>query len=125
MPNHVHPILIPSTVEGLGRAMGEAHRRTTSFVNARARWSGHLFRGRYASVAMDEAHLIAALRTVSLNPVRARLVSLRGRLGLVERARAFERRKRRPRAPARCGGGSNGLANSFSTASAVKPRAPM
>ena len=74
MPNHVHLILTPSTVEALGRAMGEAHRRTTSFVNARARWSGHLFQGRYASVAMDEAHLIAAVRTISLNPVRARLV---------------------------------------------------
>jgi len=74
MPNHVHLILTPSTVEALGRAMGEAHRRYTSFVNARARWSGHLFQGRYASVAMDEAHLIAAVRTISLNPVRARLV---------------------------------------------------
>ena len=74
MPNHVHLILTPSTVEALGRAMGEAHRRTTSFVNARARWSGHLFQGRHASVAMDEAHLIAAVRTISLNPVRARLV---------------------------------------------------
>ena len=36
---------------------------------------GHLFDGRYASVAMDEAHLIAAVRYVSLNPVRAGLVA--------------------------------------------------
>jgi len=74
MPNHVHLILAPSSVEGLGRVMGETHRRYTSFVNARARWIGHLFQGRYASVAMDEAHLIAAVRYVSLNPVRAGLV---------------------------------------------------
>jgi putative transposase len=47
----------------------------TSFVNARARWNGHLLQGRHASVAMDEAHLIAAVRYVSLNPVRAGLVS--------------------------------------------------
>jgi putative transposase len=73
MPNHVHLIMVPQVVEGLGRAMGEAHRRYTSFINARARWSGHLFQGRYASVAMDEAHLIAAVRYVSLNPVRAGL----------------------------------------------------
>jgi putative transposase len=73
MPNHVHLIMVPQDVEGLGRVMGEAHRRYTSFVNARARWSGHLFQGRYASVAMDEAHLIAAVRYVSLNPVRAGL----------------------------------------------------
>jgi len=31
-------------------------------------------RDRFASVAMDEAHLLAAVRYVALNPVRARLV---------------------------------------------------
>jgi putative transposase len=75
MPNHVHLILVPATADGLGAAMGEAHRRYVSFVNARARWSGHLFQGRFASVALDEAHLIAAARYVSLNPVRARLAA--------------------------------------------------
>ena len=37
--------------------------------------SGHLFDGRYASVAMDEAYLMTAVRHVALNPVRARLVA--------------------------------------------------
>jgi putative transposase len=74
MPNHVHLILTPKTAEGLGRAVGETHRRYTNFINARGRWSGHLFQSRFASVAMDEAHLMAAVRYVSLNPVRARLV---------------------------------------------------
>jgi putative transposase len=73
MPNHVHLILAPADAIGLGRAVGEAHRRYTNFINARGRWSGHLFQRRFASVAMDEAHLIAAVRYVSLNPVRARL----------------------------------------------------
>jgi putative transposase len=75
MPNHVHLILTPSTADGLGRAVGEAHRRYTSFINARGRWTGHLFQNRFASVAMDEVHLMAAVRYVSLNPVRARLVA--------------------------------------------------
>src|SRR5271163_3542293 len=75
MPNHVHLILTPSDGAGLGRAVGEAHRRYTNFVNARGRWTGHLFQSRFASVAMDEDHLIAAVRYVSLNPVRARLVT--------------------------------------------------
>jgi putative transposase len=75
MPNHVHLILTPTTTEGLGRAVGEAHRRYTNFVNARGRWTGHLFQSRFASVAMDEAHLMAAARYVSLNPVRARLAA--------------------------------------------------
>ena len=35
MPNHVHPILTPQTPEGLGRALGKAHRRYSAFVNAR------------------------------------------------------------------------------------------
>lgn len=55
--------------------MGEAHRRYTNFVNARGRWTGHLFQSRFSSVVMDESHLLAAVRYVSLNPVRARLVA--------------------------------------------------
>jgi putative transposase len=55
--------------------MGAAHRRWANFVNARGRWRGHLFDGRFASVAMDEAHLMAAVRYIALNPVRARLAA--------------------------------------------------
>jgi putative transposase len=75
MPNHVHLILRPSDTSGLGKALGAAHRRWASFVNARGRWRGHLFDGRFASVAMDESHLLAAVRYVTLNPVRARLAA--------------------------------------------------
>ena len=75
MPNHVHLILTPQGEDGMSRALGEAHRRYTNFINARGRWSGHLFQSRFASVAMDESHLRSAVSYVSLNPVRARLVS--------------------------------------------------
>jgi putative transposase len=75
MPNHVHLILKPREADGMGRALGEAHRRYTNFIHARGRWTGHLFQSRFASVAMDESHLRAAVSYVSLNPVRARLVS--------------------------------------------------
>jgi putative transposase len=75
MPNHIHLILKPQHADGMGRALGEAHRRYTNFINARGRWTGHLFQSRFASVAMDETHLMAAVSYVSLNPVRARLVS--------------------------------------------------
>ena len=74
MPNHVHLVLTPSTPDGLARAIGETHRQYTGFINARARWTGHLFQGRFSSVALDEAHFVAAARYVALNPVRARLV---------------------------------------------------
>jgi|SRR5579871_438620 len=74
MPNHVHLILCPAVETGLARAMGAAHRRWANHINARGRWRGHLFDGRYASVATDEPHFVTAVRHVALNPVRARLV---------------------------------------------------
>ncbi len=77
MPNHVHLILVPSRPDGLAKAVGEAHRRYTAFVSARARVTGHLFHGRFASRAMDERHLMAAARYLALNPVRA---AITGRL---------------------------------------------
>jgi REP-associated tyrosine transposase len=74
MPNHAHLILTPKTPEGLGRALGKAHRRYSAFVNARNRVTGHLFQGRFSAVAMDEQHLMATARYVAMNPVRAWLV---------------------------------------------------
>ena len=73
MPNHVHLIVVPSDEDGLRRTFADAHRRYTGFINARHRWTGHLWQGRYGAVAMDETHLAAAARYVALNPVRARL----------------------------------------------------
>jgi putative transposase len=74
MPTHVHLILTPKTEDGLSRAVGEAHRRFTAYVNARARVTGHLFQARFASVAMDESHCLNAVRYLAFNPVKARLV---------------------------------------------------
>ncbi len=75
MPNHVHLILEPRTTAGLGVALGAAHRRWANFVNARGRWRGHLFDGRFASVAMDDDHLLTAVGYVALNPVGAGLAA--------------------------------------------------
>lgn len=74
MPNHVHIIAVPTDADGLWRTFRRAHRDYTGYINARMRVTGHLWQGRYGSVAMDEEHLMAALRYVALNPVRARLV---------------------------------------------------
>ena len=74
MPNHVHLILVPDRQESLGRALGEAHRRYSTAINARLGVTGHLFQARFGSVAMDEEHLMTAARYVALNPVRAHLV---------------------------------------------------
>jgi putative transposase len=73
MPNHVHMILVPSDDLGISRAVGETHRRYSGYINSRLRVTGHLFQGRFGSVAMDEPHLMAAFRYVAMNPVKARL----------------------------------------------------
>ena len=78
MDNHVHLILVPEDTDGLRAALGEAHRRYTRAINFREGWRGFLFQGRFASYPMDDAHLLAAVRYVELNPVAA---------GMVERAR--------------------------------------
>jgi len=75
MPNHVHIIAVPSDKDGLRRTFRYVHRHYTGYINARLRVTGHLWQGRFSSVAMDEAHLVSALRYVALNPVRARLVA--------------------------------------------------
>ena len=75
MPNHVHLILVPSDPDGLRSALARVHRRYAGVIQARRKRSGHFWQGRFGAVAMDEEHLAAALRYVSLNPVRARLVA--------------------------------------------------
>jgi len=75
MPNHIHMIAVPESEQGLSRAIGEAHRRYTRMINLRKRWTGYLWQGRFASFPMDEDHLLAAVRYVEMNPVRARMVN--------------------------------------------------
>ena len=75
MPNHVHIVAVPRDTDGLSRTFRHVHRHYTGDVNARLRVTGHLWQGRFSSVAMDEPHLHAAFRYVALNPVRARLVA--------------------------------------------------
>ena len=73
LPNHVHLIVVPSSEEGLARPLGQAHHRYALEINRRHRWTGHLWQERFASFPMDEPHLVAAMRYVLLNPVRAGL----------------------------------------------------
>jgi len=74
MPNHVHLIAVPSDEDGLALAIGEAHRRYALHINKREGWRGHLWQERFASFVMDERYLLAAVKYVELNPVRAGLV---------------------------------------------------
>jgi putative transposase len=75
MPNHVHLILTPPDPDALRRTLAAVHRRYAGHIHARLKRTGHFWQGRFGCVAMDEAHLGAALRYVALNPVRARLAA--------------------------------------------------
>lgn len=74
MPNHVHLIAVPESEDGLSRAIGEAHRRYTRYINSQKEWKGHLWQGRFASFPMDDPYLIATARYIKLNPVKAGMV---------------------------------------------------
>ena len=74
MPNHIHLIAVPESEGSLARGIGEAHRRYTRFINFKNKWKGYLWQGRFASFPMDEEYLLAAVRYVELNPVRANIV---------------------------------------------------
>jgi putative transposase len=75
MPNHVHLVVVPAQKESLAALFKEAHRRYTRQINFREGWRGHLWQERFHSFVMDERHMLAAVRYVELNPVRARLCS--------------------------------------------------
>jgi len=74
-----------------GRALRLAE--SPASVHRRRRRTGHFWQGRFGAVLMDEVHLGAAFRYVSLNPVRAaRRAGLR--LAMVERARPSRPQRR-------------------------------
>ncbi len=73
MTNHVHLVAIPEDEWSLARGIGEAHRRYTRRINFCEGWSGYLFQGRFHSCPLDGQYLLAAVRYVLRNPVRAGL----------------------------------------------------
>jgi putative transposase len=75
MPNHVHFVVVPAQENSLALMFKETHRKYTRRVNSREGWCGHLWQERFHSFPMDESHLLAAVRYVELNPVRAGLCS--------------------------------------------------
>ena len=80
MPNHVHLPIMPTWRDAGGRrrVAGDLCQSAPALhraINARFRWTGHLFQGRFGAVVMDEPHLLAAARYIALNPAVAGLVS--------------------------------------------------
>jgi REP element-mobilizing transposase RayT len=75
MDNHVH-ILFKSGRQGISTVMRRVLTWYAQYFNRRYRRRGHLFENRYKSVLCDEEnYLLALVRYIHLNPVRARVVS--------------------------------------------------
>jgi len=76
MDNHLHLLLMPPDADALSRMMQSLGRRYVGWFNARHQRSGTLWEGRFrAGLIEGERHLLACMRYIELNPVRAGLVA--------------------------------------------------
>lgn len=74
MDNHLHLLLTPPGADALSRMMQSLGRRYVGWFNARHRRTGTLWEGRFrAGLIEGERHLLACMRYIELNPVRAGL----------------------------------------------------
>lgn len=75
MTNHVH-MLFKSGKQGISAVMRKQLTWYAQYYNRRHRRTGHLFENRYKSILCDEDnYLLALIRYIHLNPVRAGIVT--------------------------------------------------
>ena len=75
MTNHVHLLMTPGQTDSLSRIMQSVGRRYVQYINYTYKRSGTLWEGRYkASLVQSEQYLLACMRYIELNPVRACMV---------------------------------------------------
>lgn len=75
MDNHVH-LLFKSGKLGISSVMRKLLTWYAQYFNRRHRRTGHLFENRYKSILCDEDnYLLALIRYIHLNPVRANIVA--------------------------------------------------
>lgn len=74
MPNHVH-LLLETGSTPLAKFMQGLQQSYTQYFNRTHRKVGHLFQGRYKAIICEkDTYLLALVRYIHLNPVRAGLV---------------------------------------------------
>ena len=74
MPNHYH-LLIETPLGNLSRAMRHINGVYTQRYNRHHKRDGHLFRGRYKAILVeDDAYLVELVRYIHQNPVASKLV---------------------------------------------------
>ena len=76
MTNHVHLIATPTRPDAFALVMQDVGRRYVRQFNRRHGRTGTLWEGRYrASIIQEDRYLLACLRYVEMNPVRAGMVA--------------------------------------------------
>jgi putative transposase len=76
MTNHVHLLVTPMRTQGIGDMMQALGRRYVYYINQTYGRTGTLWEGRYkASLVDSEAYLLACMRYIEMNPVRAQMVN--------------------------------------------------
>ncbi len=74
MSNHVH-LIIETGETPLSKVLQGLNQSYTQYYNLRWRTVGHLFQGRYKAILCDrDEYLLALVRYIHLNPVRAGIV---------------------------------------------------
>ena len=69
----MHLVVIPRRADSLAKAVGRADWLYTRGINRLHGRSGHLWQNRFYSCALDEPHVVTAIRYIEQNPVRAKM----------------------------------------------------
>lgn len=76
MTNHVHLLLTPETKQSISKTIQYVGRHYVGYINTTYGKSGTLWEGRHkGSVINSEHYLLACMRYIELNPVRAGMVN--------------------------------------------------
>ncbi|MEA3404220.1 MAG: transposase [Pseudomonadota bacterium] len=75
MTNHVHLLMSAPTDNAISQVMQFVGRHYVPYVNKKYGFSGSLWEGRFKSSLIESEHyLLACMRYIELNPLRARMV---------------------------------------------------
>ena len=73
MTDHIHIIGTPLEADSLAKAIGRTNWKHAQYINRLHDRTGHLWQSRFYSCPLENRHLLAAMRYVERNPVRARM----------------------------------------------------
>ena len=76
MTNHIHLLATPGAQDSISKVFQSVGRKYVQYFNFKYKRSGTLWEGRYRATVVDsERYLLAVMRYIELNPVRAGMVA--------------------------------------------------